>query len=177
MPSGIFDKDTGAEVAITTDHHYIHKGMGYSYNGKTASLAAAAVEVQSFKTPANKGKTVHLRPTAFAAGTNLMSLEIVEGSACTGGTLAVPRNRNRKLRDASQVELRTAATQGTAGTASVYYAVAGTGGTPSSSGGGSGGGADNEIVLKPDTMYSILITVIGASTASIGYYSLFWYEE
>jgi hypothetical protein len=53
--------------------------------------------------------------------------------------------------------------------------VAGAGGQAGNSGGGFGTVAER--VLKPNTVYTVKISNIGTSTASTGYYELFFYEE
>lgn len=176
MPSGILDQFTGAQVVITGDHSYIHNGKAYSLAGVTGSIAAAGVEHISFKTPVKSGAIVHLRPSLFSASANMMSMTMVEGAVMTGGTKAVPRNRNRNRPDDSKCQVYTGATLTTAGSATLFKFSVGSGGATSRSGGNNDGSGD-ELVLKPDTMYSITFETTGASTASVATWGLFWYEE
>jgi len=175
MPSGIIDNFTGMNANITGDHHYIHLGKGYSLVGTTASIAAAGVEHISFKTPVQQDGVIHFRPARFSSRANSLSITMVEGAIMTSGTAAVPRNKNRFDPDASKVIAATGATLSTAGTKTIYWEEVGTGGASNRRGGS--GGADEDIVLKPDTMYSITFTNTGSSTATVGTYMLFWYEE
>jgi hypothetical protein len=162
-------------ATITGDHHYIHNGLGYTLAGITGSIAAAGVEHISFKTPVARNGIIHFRPARFSSRANSLSLTMVENAIMTSGTAAIPRNKNRLCPDSSKVVAATGATLSTAGNRTVYWEEVGTGGA-SNRGGGSGG-SDEEIVLKPDTMYSITFTNTGSSTATFGTYMFFWYEE
>lgn len=177
MPSGLIDQFTGMNAGISGDHHYIHLGKGYIVNGNTASLAAAGVEHISLTTPpANSGKVIHLRPTRISSRANSMSVSIVEGAVMTGGTVAVPQNLNRRKPNVSGVKVYTGATLTTAGNGgTIYLSEVGTGGA--SDRGGGADGSNEERVLKPDTTYSITFTNTGAATATVGTFSIFWYEE
>lgn len=177
MPSGILDRFTTFGVGITGDHHYIHEGKGYVVCGKTGSIAAGASESISLKTPPRlSGKMVHFRPTTYSSTANALAIEIIQNAVTTGGTKVTPRNMNGNRKSQSLVEVFTGATvsvQGNEGT--IFIDSVGSGGT-SNRGGGSGG-ADEERVLKPDTTYQITFTNIGSTTATVGYYTIFWYEE
>lgn len=175
MPSGIIDSFTGMNSTISGDHHYIHLGKGYALLGTTASIAAAGVEHISFKTPVSSDAIIHFRPARFSSRANSLSITMTEGAVMTSGTLAVPRNKNRIAGDNSKVLAYTGATLTTAGTKTIYWDEVGTGGA--SNRGGGNGSADEEIVLKPDTTYSITFTNTGSSTATVGTYAFFWYEE
>ena len=177
MPTGIYDHLTGSEVSISQDHTYIHQGKAYELSYYTASLAAAATEYLSFTTPQLLGgKVIHFRPTSLSSYANAASITITEGAVMTGGTAATPRNCDRMKPDASLVTVATAATLSTAGIAIIYNDSVGSGGARNRSG-GAGGGAENERILKPETTYSIAFKNIGASTATVIYYDIFWYEE
>lgn len=173
MPTGIIDGFTGMSATIGSDHHYIHMGKGYALIGDTASLASGASESIYFKTPAN-GPIVHFRPARISSSANSMSCTMTEGAVMSGGTAAKPRNLNRMAADASLVVATTAATLTTAG-ATIFKDAVGSGGASNRSGGDAASG--EERVLKPDTVYSITFTNTGATTATIGTYTLFWYEE
>ena len=162
---------------IGSDHTYIHEGLGYVLCGSTASIAAAGVEHISFKTPAfASGKIIHFRPAKYSSTANSMSVTITEGAVMTGGTKATPQNLNRFKPNASKVEAYTGATLTTAGNGGIIFIDSvGSGGTSNKSGGDSA--SSEERVLKPDTMYSITFTNTGTVTATIGTYTLFWYEE
>ncbi len=175
MPSGIIDALTGMNPGISGDHHYIHLGLGYVLSGQTGSIAAAGVEHISFKTPVASLGVMHFRPARFSSRANSMSLSIIEDAVMTGGTAATPRNRNRLAGDKSKVVAATGATLSVAGLRTIYTDEVGTGGA--SNRGGGGGSSDEEIILKPDTTYCITFTNTGSSTATVGTYTLFWYEE
>ena len=173
---GARDKFTGFHTQITGDHRYIHDGLAFSYLGTTGSLAAAAKYAITIKTPIDtSGVYIHLRPAKFSATANTMSMTIAEGSTTTGGSVAATFNRNRNSNKASKVVLTAGVTVSAAGTM-IERDVVGGGSNPSNNEGGAGG-ANQELVLKPDTLYSIEIVNIGATTASTGYFEIFWYEE
>jgi hypothetical protein len=87
------DPMTSAEAAISTDHAYIHLGKAFSVPITISSLAASAVSKIGFTTPAS-GMLIHWRPAEFSSSANAVRLRLYQGSAFTGGTLNVPRNRN-----------------------------------------------------------------------------------
>ena len=173
---GARDKHTGFHTQITGDHRYIHDGRAFSYLGTTGSLNAAAKYAISIKTPIDtSGVYLHLRPAKFSATANTMSITIAEGSTTTGGSAAIPFNRDRNSANVSKAVVTAGVTVSVAGTV-IERDVVGGGSNPSNNEGGAGG-ANQELVLKPDTLYSIEIVNTGATTASTGYFEIFWYEE
>jgi hypothetical protein len=165
---------TKFKATISSDHAYIHKGIGFSFLGNSGSLAAGAAYSVSFKTPPNK--TIHLRPTGFYAIANAMELRIAEKSTVTGGTAGAPINRNRLSKQNTFVNIAIGITLSAEGSVvdSFYAGAQGVGGRGE---GGLGVPADEEMVLLRDETYSIRIANIGSTTASTGYFRLFWYEE
>lgn len=175
--SSAFDAFTGFITQVSGDHRYIHEGKGFSYVGNTGSLAAGSGTYSiAIQTPVDtSGIRMHIRPAKFSATANTMLLTIAEGSTVTGGSVVTPVNRNRNSENRSKAIVTAGVTVSAAGTTIEQDAVGG-GSNPSNNQGGSGGSAQ-EIVLKPGTVYSIKIDNIGATTASTGYFELFWYEE
>lgn len=165
---------THYKATISSDHSYIHKGIGFLYAGNTGSLAAGATYSLSFTTPLNK--TIHMRPTGFYSTANAMEIRIAEGSTVTGGSAGTPVNRNRILKNPSYITIAYGVTISAEGTI-LDYAYAGSQGAGSNRGGGGAMLSDEELVLAKGKIYSIRIENIGATTASTGYYKLFWYEE
>jgi hypothetical protein len=88
---------TSAEVGITGDHSYIHSGKAFSFPVTVAALAAAGISNIGFTTPAASGDNpqIHWRPTEFSSSANSARIRLYQGSAFTGGTLKIPRNRNQ----------------------------------------------------------------------------------
>lgn len=167
---------TGFDVTIGSDHAYIHEGKGYVLVGDTGSINASAVWHISFKTPGLPGgKYIHLRPARLSSSANALAISITENAVMTSGTAATPQNLRRNIKKPSTVVIYTGATLSTAGDALIFQDAVGSGGASNRSGGDSASG--EERVLKPDTMYDIAFTNIGAVTATTGYYTLFWYEE
>lgn len=173
---GARDKITGGLTQITSDHRYIHEGRAFSYLGTTGSLDPDAKYAITIKTPIDtSGVYVHLRPAKFSATANTMSMTIAEGSTTADGSVAATFNRNRNSNTAAKVILTAGVTVSAAGTM-IARDVVGGGSNPSNNEGGAGG-ANQELILKPDTLYSIEIANIGETTKSTGYFELFWYEE
>lgn len=171
------DLITGFLTIITGDHRYIHEGRAFTYLGNTGSLAAGSGTYSiAITTPVDTSNLrIHFRPVKFSATANTMLMTIAEGSAVSGGTAGTPFNRNRNSHNTSKVSLTYGVTVTTAGNTVGVVAVGG-GANPSNSVGGTGNG-NEELVLKPGTTYSIKIDNIGATTASTGYFEVFWYEE
>lgn len=174
---GARDKLTGFLTQITGDHRYIHDGKAFTYVGNTGSLTAGTGTYSvSIHTPIeSSGKKIHFRPVKFSATANTMLLTITEASTITGGSAVTPINRNRNSSIVSESVVKAGVTVSVAGT-TVYQEAVGGGSNPSNNKGGSGG-ANQELVFKPDTEYTVKIDNIGATTASTGYFELFWYEE
>ncbi len=170
------DKFTGFLAQVTSDHSYIHDGIGYALSGASASISAAGTWVLSITTPASNDAYVHFRPTGISSSANTLQMRIAEGSTVTGGSAATPQNRNRNSKRKPLVTVATGVTLSAEGTILDYTQV-GSGASASSSRGGGGNGSDEEWVLKPSTVYSFRFENIGATTATVAYYSLFWYEE
>jgi hypothetical protein len=170
------DRFTQSPSVITTDHKYIHDGLGFKLIGNTGSLAGDATYSIGFVTP-NKASNayIHFRPALFYASANNMRIELYEGAALAGGSAGAPVNLNRNSETASKVTSTLGATTATGGTL-IWQDVSGAGSSPSNRTGGASSGAEHERVLKPATSYRITVTN-GPSTASVGYYELFWYEE
>lgn len=161
---------------ISSDHRYIHEGKGFSYVGNSGSLAAGAKYALYIKTPiASAGAYLHIRPAKFSPTANTMTITIAEASTVTGGTVVSPINRNRNSSKLSKAIITAGVTVSVVGT--VLEQDAGGGGSNPSNNTGGDGGANQEIVLKPDTGYSVEIVNVGATTASTAYFELFWYEE
>jgi hypothetical protein len=169
------DVYTGLMATITYDHSLIHKGKGYTYLVSSGSLAAGATYTVAMTTPASP--TVHLRPTGIFSSANYGTVEILEAGTYSGGTADTGIiNRARMSTGVSTVSISKGVTVSTAGTLIDYYATGSAGGS-SNRVGGSGGGADEELVLKPSTVYLIRLTNAGASTATAITLRVFWYEE
>lgn len=169
------DKFTGFQCVVQSDHAYIHNGIGFNLSGTTGSIAAAGTYSISFRTPVNS-KYIHLRPTGLSSTANTLQMRIAEESVMSGGSAATGRNRNRNSKNPSIVTIAIGATLTTEGTI-LEYAQVGAGTNAGNASGGGSDGSAHEWVLKPNTTYSIRFENVGASTATVGYYNLFWYEE
>jgi hypothetical protein len=159
------------------DHKYIHEGKAFSIRGNTGALTAGSgVYYLTFTTPVlGAGRYIHLRPVALFATANIMLTEIHEGSTVgTAGAAAIPQNLNRNSGRKAMTTVTVGSGTVVDGAQIVQY-ISGAGGGGNATGGGTGTVAER--VLKPGTVYTVKISNIGASTASTGYFELFFYEE
>lgn len=175
-----FERFTGFLSVIQSDHAYIHHGLAFTYIGTTGNLSASASTSIEFTTPTvASGKYVHFRPTFLSSSANYLTMSLQEASTTTGGSdvLSSIKNRNRISSNTSSMQtLKTGVTVSVAGTEIDLIATGVSGGETNKSG-GQGGGADQELVLKQNTKYTITFTNAGTVTATIGLYKIFWYEE
>jgi hypothetical protein len=165
---------TGYQVNISSDHAYIHKGIGFNIAGESPSVAAAATFAVAIQVPVDT--YVHLRPTQWSTTANIGELKLFEGSTFSSGSAATPLNRNRNSKNVSKCTVTTGVTATNTSATLLLNETAGTGGNPSSSSGG-GGGQNDEWVLKPNRTYVFQFENIGATTATVFYYNFFFYEE
>jgi len=161
------------------DHKYVHCGMGFVNGGNTGSLSAGATYYASFVTPpASSGVYVHLRPSQLASTANILLMQVHEGS--TVGSLGTANasincNRNRQASNVPKSIVYLGSGTVTDGVLIQQFAV-GSGGSGSGNSGGAVG-AVQERVLKPSTIYTFKFTNVGSSTATTGYFEMFFYEE
>lgn len=164
---------TLAQKSISTDHSYIHDGIGFSQTIETASIEAAGAYKISIATGTTK--YLHMRAIASSSTANIIEIELLEAPTNSSGTAVTMQNRNRNSSTTSTATVKQGVAS-TGGTSLGKY-TAGAGGGVQARSGGSVGGENDERVLKQNTDYAIVITNIGATTATVGYISLFWYEE
>lgn len=170
------DRFTGFAATVSSDHSYIHDGIGFTYSGTTGSVSAAGTYTVSFVTPAADVGYIHWRPTGLSSTANTLQMRLAEGSTVTGGTPATPRNRNRNSKKTSNVSVSYGVTLSAEGTI-LEYAQVGAGSNAANATGGGSDGSNLEWVLKPSTTYSLRFENVGSTTATVGYFNLFWYEE
>jgi hypothetical protein len=171
------DLFTGYPVGVTGDHTYIHQGKGFMLAGVSTSIAASGTYVVALTTPAlETGKYIHMRPVGMASSANTLQMRLAEGSVISGGNAATPRNKNRNSKRSSSVTCLTAVTLTTEGTI-LEYSQAGSGSNAGNAQGGSADASANEWVLKPGTTYTLRFENVGATTATVASFNVFWYEE
>jgi hypothetical protein len=168
------DRFTGYQVNISSDHAYIHQGIGFTISSESPSVAAAATYAIALQIP--DGVFVHLRPTKWSSTANIGELKMFEGSTFTGGSAITPVNHNRNSKNTTKVVATGGVTATNTNAILLFNETAGTGGGPASLSGGSGG-QDEEWVLRPNRTYVFQFENIGATTATVFYYNFFWYEE
>lgn len=176
----MLDKFTGFFTTISGDHRYTHEGLGYTFCGKTANLPdIASAESIQFTTPVSNHLNevfIHLRPPSIASVASAVEMRLSEGSTVTGGSAGVPINKKRTRPNNSLCTIKTGVTLSVEGTV-IGLGIAGGGGSVQSIQGGAGGAtADKEIILKPNTTYTLTIANLTA-TDTVAYYEIDWYEE
>lgn len=175
------EKVTGFITTIAGDHRYIHKGIAFTVSGLSGSVAAGGTYKVAFKTPklnapGNDGQEyIHWRPADFGGTATGVTAELYESSSGISGTDATPLNRNRNSSLTSKMQQFLIGATVTEGTR-ISILNNGSAGTGTSNQGG-GCGAEHELVLMPDTIYSITFTNRSGSTATLISFELFWYEE
>jgi hypothetical protein len=168
----IVDAMTNAKVGITYEHHELHEGDSFVLSVTDGSMAGTEYIGLAFITPASP-KRVHM--VAEWATLGVAHSEIIEGAVVTGGTAAVPFNRNRANITASAVTscktYDSAAGDTIGGGVTIHSAYA-----YSAKNQGSEGGRDaQEIILAPQTTYAFkAISDAGGGAITI---SLHWYEH
>lgn len=178
--NGFREKLTSYIGTISSDHAYIHKGIAFSVVGLTGSITAGGTYKIAFKTPKadaldNEGQNyIHWRPSDVGGTATGVTAELYEWSSATG-TDVIPFCRNRNISKKSKMQQFLIAATVTEGTR-IAIINSGTAGAGAANKGG-GGGAEHELLLKPDTVYSITLTNRSGSTATLISYELYWYEE
>ena len=114
---------------------------------------------------------MHIRPALLASSANILQVTLLEGAAFTAGAASYGENMNRNYPPGPSGFITLNATSVSGGT-TIFQDVVG---STSNAGQGGSKGLVNERVLKPDTNYVVKFTNAGATTATVGYYTLFWY--
>lgn len=165
---------TGYIGVISSDHAYIHKGIGKTINIQTGPISS--VYRIGFTTPdVASNQWAHWRPIGLTTSADYVKAELTEADSFSGGTdiLSDIFTRNRNQPDTTDMQAFAKGVTSTPVGTILQQAGIGASGNPSSQSGG-GGGADEEIVLKPNTDYVITLTPDGATEVLL---TLFWYEE
>lgn len=175
--SGMVEKFTGFLSTISSDHNYIHAGKGFSLIN-TATINDGVTLKFSFTTPNVRAdstkKYIHWRPAGISTSAAGLGYRLYEASTnISGGSVVTPVNRNRDSSKKSQMTIYQGATA-TEGTL-IQSMNFGTSGNPVAASGGSGG-ADHELVLAPNTAYTISLVNLGGANSSVTW-DFFWYEE
>lgn len=172
--SVLVDHFTNFLICITGDHAYTHKGMAYSVTNFDSALGAGSATKLTLLTP--ESNFIHLRlPTVSTSG-DKVTVDLYEGSSGnSGGTPATPTNRNRNSSNTSACTIKTGVTVSTNGTLIDKFYVGGGTGVGSFRSGSESGDVD-EIVLKSNTLYTVVVTNGSPSENNI-LTKLKWYEE
>lgn len=171
---------TGYMGVISSDHAYIHQGIGFSFIDDF-TLGGNATYKLSFKTPVvEDNKYVHWRPIGVGSTASGIKALLIEMAVpvSSGGLAIEPVCRNRALADVriSSVKVTENVTAVTTSGLLIQAGLVGSGGNNQSRAGGSGDGADLEILLKPDTEYIVELDNL-TNTSTDVLLDLFWYEE
>jgi len=164
--SGI-DASTEAQMNIGYEHHEIHSGSHYNYCDYILGLGSSVV-TEFVITTASTTSQMHLTFEAFSV--TGATLELFEGaSGITGGTVLTPRNNNRNSLNTSGVILLGEPVSVAAdGTRAAGYLLGGNRAAGATS-------RDNELILKPNTIYLVRITTTASSNAIS--FCAEWYEH
>lgn len=164
---------TNALESISTDHANIHEGNLFTSFTKF-NLGAGATRKITFQTPTTK--YIHFRPALVSTSADKVTVDLYEtSSGNSGGSPLTATNRNRISTKTATSTVKDAETVTTNGTAiDQYYVGGGTGNGQSSA--GSTLSAEDELILKRNTLYTIVITN-GSSSAQDIQIKLKWYEE
>jgi len=168
-----FEFLTGAVKIIDNDHAYIHQGKYFTRATKFTLASGASIK---FTLQTNSEKVIHYRPINIRTSADNLSGFFFEGSSgASGGTALVPSNRNRTSTVTTDSILTQGATVTNNGTQISELFIPGSTGV-----GGTRTGSDlsgtNEWVLKPDTLYTIVLTN-GSSGNNTIFLEFQWYEE
>jgi hypothetical protein len=159
-------------ATISSDHSYVHKGLAFTAIINTGSISAA-YDI-AFTTPSeNVGKYIHWRPIGISSSADYTGFTLYEGDTFSSGTAVTPVNRNRNVSTTSQMQTFVKGATATPAGTIIQAGGIGTSGNPTAQSGG-GSGADQELLLKPDTNYVLTLTPAGATICVL---ELFWYEE
>lgn len=160
---------------MDNDHAYIHLGKRFTAFHKATILSGATFEF-SLVTP--ESGIVHYRPIKIAPSADKVDIAIFEGATINvAGTQLPYFNRNRNSSKAAASVLRHGTTFSANGTALTGFSDW----LPGSTGvgtirTGTGANDSDEIVLKPNTTYRILITN-GSSASNVISFTFNHYEE
>ena len=171
--AGTIEDFTGYVAVIDSDHAYIHKGLAFTTIIDTGTISSAYRI--GFKTPtAESGKDLHWRPINLYSTLAGVRGVLTEADTYTGGTVQIPFNRNRDMKDELSViqDIKKGVTATPTGVEIDSFYI-GSAGNPSQRSGGSDG-ANEELLLAPDTDYVLTLTPSGNTVC---YLNLFWYEE
>ena len=167
-----FESLTGYNGVIQSDHAYIHDGLAFTAIVDLGSISSATKV--SFKTPSSSsGKYVHWRPLGIQTSANYVKTSLIEGDAYTGGVAVTPINRNRLSSNTSDMQSFVSGSTVTPTGTVIDLKGIGSTGNPSSRAGGGDSSAE-ELVLKQNTDYTLLIEPSGATNVTL---ELYWYEE
>ena len=168
---GFKENLTGYNAVISSDHAYIHKGIGFNALVDLGSISAPTY-ISVLTPAASTNKYIHWRPTGLQSSADYLTYKMTEADTSTGGDAVTPINRNRLSSNTADVIVTKGVTSTPAGTLIQLFGIGVSGNTVARSGGGAQ--SEEEIVLKQNTKYIIEITPAGATSVTM---ELFWYEE
>ena len=178
VPGTMLERVTGGIRQIDSDHGYIHDGRLYHVFLNVAMATSATHDIAIKTPPKAQGVYVHYRNEHISTSADKLLISLYEGAtlaATPGGTPLAIINHSRLSSKTSALVVLNGPTVTNVGTMiSQGYIGGGTGGGQARS--GSETGADNEFVLKHDTVYLIRLTN-GSSGQNIVQIRPFWYEE
>ena len=181
------DRLTGGKKVINTDHYYIHRGIAYKAFILLDTVAATPVEY-SFKTPPELFPHFkNLSVTALGGtlrvtvkrGTTANPLVIDSAGSDPGTELTGPHNLNDTVDKLTGVVIRKSPTYVTAQSGEDWIKVQLVGDSTNqfTSVADLATNDNEEVVMNPDTYYTLRLERIGGDSPGQIALSLFWYEE
>lgn len=171
------ERITKAYRTISTNHGYIHEGIGFTISNKM-DIAGNKVGGFSF-TGIPAGTFIHFQPALITGIGGPIYVSLLEDYTFTGGTTLTPINRNRNSTNASAITLKGSTDlTAVAGTSalSLEMLVLPTTTQGAQKLGGTGASGAEEWIWKPEVNYVLAFANSTGSQVTVGY-TLFWYEE
>lgn len=173
------ERVTDGTRTIDTDHGYIHEGKLFTAPVFISALAAAGSNKITILTPSvASGKYIHYRPALISTSGDKVSVDLYEASSGnSGGSDVTAINRNRVMSSTATTmqAIKSGVTVTTNGTLIDKQYIGGGTNVGGSSQGGTIG-QEHEMVLKQNTLYTIVVTN-GSSASNNILVTLKWYEE
>lgn len=163
------DKVTNSLMIVDYEHHEIHSGDHYFYSD-SVELGSAATQVYMFTTP-NTTKWCHF--IFSATGSAITQIQLYEGADRTGTTLQTVFNNNRNSLNTAGMTVHKGTSGGTTDGTLIFQMKSGSSAGASRSPSVSERG--NEVILKQNTKYILIIT--SGTASNLTNLQLEWYEH
>lgn len=162
------DPISNIPVVIDFAHHQCHEGeaFGVQYYSVAVATIEFAINVPVFATPIH-GPHMTMQLMTYGGA---CQIDLYEGATYTGGTILTPYNRNRNSAALPSTVIRSGVTNVTPGVLLPHTFIA----AAAEKQGDTDRVAD-EVVLKSNTVYRVVLEEITAATRVILHFE--WYED